>query len=93
MTDGGDDPAARDRAAREVEAAAARETGAVQARLRQVAADIRARRPPAPAGIPPEVHGLLLAHAAEIEAQPATRISARVPRLREDRRPATAESP
>jgi hypothetical protein len=93
LTDGGDDPAARDRAAREVEAAAGKESGAVQARLRQVAADIRARLPPAPAGIPPEVHRVLLAHAAEIEAQPATRISARVPRVREGRRPAASESP
>jgi hypothetical protein len=84
LQEAGEDPAARDRAAREVEEAARREgVPAVQARLRQVAADLRARVPAAPAGVPEDVHRLLLAHAAAIAAQPATRIGARVPRVRE----------
>jgi hypothetical protein len=90
----GEDPAARERAAHEVEAAAGREPmGPVRARLRQVAEEIRQRVPPAPAGVPEDVHRLLLSRAAQIEAQPATRIPTRVARPREDRRPETATSP
>jgi hypothetical protein len=90
----GDDPGARSRAAHEVEQAAAREpSNPVRARLRQVAEEIQNRVPPAPPGVPDEVHRLLLSRAAEIEAQPATRIPARVPRAREERRPEAATSP
>jgi len=91
LLEAGEDPAARDRAAREIEAAAARErAGPVTARLRAVAAEIRARIPEAPAGIPPDLHRLLLARATEIESQPLTRISARVPGRPRPRPEATA---
>ena len=89
----GDDPASRDRAAREVEDAAEKEgAGAVRARLRQVASSLRSKVPDTPEGVPPEVHRLLLAHAGEIEAQPRTRVAAGVPRLRE-RRSSEASAP
>jgi hypothetical protein len=90
----GDAPAARFRAAREIEQAAEREAApAVKARLRQVAAAIRNRQPSAPPGIPADVHRLLLARAAEIEAQPTGRVSAGVPGGRGRRRPAPTTSP
>lgn len=79
---GGDDPAARERAAHEIDQAAGREAGAVRARLQQVAADLRRRVPAAPAGIPEEVHRLLLSRVAEIEAQPTGHVATRVPRMR-----------
>ena len=85
LATGGDDPAARERAAREIDQAAARESaGAVRARLQQVAAAVRNRVPAAPEGIPEEVHRLLLRRVTEIEAQPAGHVAARLPRTRED---------
>ncbi|PYQ54242.1 MAG: hypothetical protein DMF78_06730 [Acidobacteria bacterium] len=85
------DPAARDRAAVEIEKAAGSETSpAVRARLRQVAASLRQSVPPPPEGIPPEVHQLLLTRAGEIESQPTGRIAARVARPREGRPESTA---
>jgi hypothetical protein len=79
---GGDDPAARERAAHEIDQAAGREGGAVRARLQQVAADLRRHVPRAPAGIPEDVHGLLLSRVAEIEAQPVGHVATRLPRMR-----------
>jgi hypothetical protein len=88
-----DDPAARERAAAEIDTAAESETSpAVRARLRQVAAALRQRTPAPPAGIPPDVHRLLLAHAAEIESQPTGRVAPRVPRPSEPR-PESTSSP
>jgi hypothetical protein len=89
----GDDPAARERAAREVEQAAAKESAAVKARLHQVATGLRNRVPPAPKGIPPEVHHLLLDHATDIAAQPMDRVRAGVSRARGRSRPEPASSP
>jgi hypothetical protein len=90
----GDDPPARARAAQELDLAAAHETSeAVRARLRQVAEGLRNRVPAAPAGIPEDVHRLLLSRAAAIEGQPTTRVPTRVPRAREDARPAAVVSP
>lgn len=64
----GEDPAARGRAASEIETAAAAEpNGATRARLERIAAELRARTPAAPEGIPPELHRLLSERAAEIE--------------------------
>jgi hypothetical protein len=81
---GGDDPAARERAALEIDQAASREgSGAVRARLQKVAAELRQRVPAAPPGIPEDVHRLLLSRAAEIEAQPTGHVAARLPRMRE----------
>src|SRR5712691_1806453 len=75
------DPAARDRAAAEIDKAAEGEaSAAVRARLRQIAGGLRQHAPVAPPGIPPDVHQMLLARAAEIESQPTGRIAARVPR-------------
>lgn len=75
----GNDPGARERAAHEIEDAAAHETSdPVRSRLRQVAASLRARIPPPPDGVPEDVHRLLLSRAADIEAQPAGRIPSRV---------------
>ena len=83
----GNDPAARERAAREIEDAAAHETSdAVRSRLRQIAAGLRARVPPAPAGVPDDVHRLLLSRAADIEAQPPGRIPSRISQRGADRR-------
>jgi hypothetical protein len=85
------DPAARDRAAVEIDKAAASEaSAAVRARLRQVAANLRQSTPPPPAGIPAEVHQVLLARAGEIESQPTGRLAARVARPRETRPESTA---
>jgi hypothetical protein len=85
LATGGDDPAARERAAREIDQAAARETaGAVRTRLQQVAAALRNRVPAAPKGIPEEVHRLLLGRVTEIEAQPTGHVAARLPRSREE---------
>ena len=78
----GDDPAARERAALEIDQAAAREGGAVRARLQQVAAALRGRVPGPPAGIPEDVHRLLLSRVTEIESQPTGHVAARVPRMR-----------
>jgi hypothetical protein len=78
----GDDPAARERAAHEIDQAAAREGGAVRTRLQQVAAALRGRVPGPPAGIPEDVHRLLLSRVTEIEAQPTGHVAARVPRMR-----------
>lgn len=65
----GVDPAARERAAQEIETAADAEPSVpVRQRLRQVAAALRARQPPAPEGVPQEVHERLLARAADIQA-------------------------
>jgi hypothetical protein len=56
------------RAADEIEKAAAGERDARAAeRLRAVAAELRARQPPPPEGIPAEVHALLLGRLADIE--------------------------
>lgn len=69
LTAQGLDPAARLAAAREIEAAAETErNAAAKERLRQVARSLRERRPPAPEGVPPEVHELLLDRASEIQA-------------------------
>jgi hypothetical protein len=69
MTADGVDPAARDAAARELEAAAATEASpAVKQRLGQLARSLRGRRPPAPEGIPQPVHERLLDRAGEIQA-------------------------
>jgi hypothetical protein len=78
----GDDPAARERAAREIDQAAAREGGAVRARMQQAAADLRGRVPGPPAGIPGDIHRLLLSRVTEIEAQPTGHVATRVPRMR-----------
>jgi hypothetical protein len=48
-------------------AAEAEKTAAVRARLAEVAKALRARIPPAPEGIPPDVHALLAARAEEIQ--------------------------
>jgi hypothetical protein len=91
---GGDDPAARERAAHEIDQAAAREGGAVRARLQQVAAALRGRLPGSPAGIPEDVHQLLLGRVTEIESQPTGHVAARVPRMRPAAEtPAPATSP
>jgi len=85
LATGGDDPAARERAAREIDQAAAHEAaGAVRTRLQQVAAALRSRVPAAPKGIPEEVHRLLLRRVTEIEAQPTGHVAARLPRSREE---------
>ena len=89
MGAGGDDPAARERAAQEIDQAAAREgAGAVRTRLQQVAAGLRGRVPAAPKGIPEEVHRLLLSRVTEIESQPTGHVATRLPRMRE-----TTETP
>jgi hypothetical protein len=92
---GGDDPAARERAALEVDRAASREaSGAVRARLQKVAAELRQRMPAAPNGIPEDLHRLLLSRAADIEAQPTGHVAARVPRVRDaPETPAPTTSP
>jgi len=83
LSAGGDDPAARERAAHEIEEAAQGErVGPVRERLRAVAASVRARAPSPPEGISPETHQLLLSRSAQIEAQPTGRVPARVPRGR-----------
>jgi hypothetical protein len=91
----GDDPAARERAAREIDVAATREgAGAVRSRLQQVAGELRKRVPAAPRGVPADVHRLLLSRVTEIEAQPAGHVAARVPRVRnEPDAPAPTTSP
>ena len=91
----GDDPAARERAAHEIDQAAARESaGPVRTRLQQVAAGLRSHVPAAPQGIPEEVHRLLLSHVTEIEVQPRGHVASRLPRLRaEPETPAPATSP
>jgi hypothetical protein len=93
LAGGGSDPAARERAAAEIEKASRREPAPIKARLREIAAEMRARVPPAPEGIPEQVHQLLLSRAATIGSQPAGRVSSRVPRARERRRPAGSPSP
>ncbi len=66
----GADPAARERAARDVEAAAEEERdAAVRARLVQLSREMRDRAPAAPEGIPADLHRRLLDHADEIEAE------------------------
>jgi len=71
----GSDPAAREHAAAEIEAAATAERNvALAAGLRRVAAELRARRLPAPEGIPAEIGDLLSAHAREIEALSGPRL-------------------
>jgi hypothetical protein len=92
----GDDPAARERAAHEIDQAAARESaGAVRVRLQQVAAGLRSHAPAVPKGIPEDVHRLLLSRVTEIEAQPAGHVAPRLPRVREapDETPAPTTSP
>ena len=85
------DPDARQRAAAEIDKAAQAESSpAVRARLRQVAAGLREQQPVAPDGVPPEIHQLLLARAAEIEGQPTGHVPARVPRPRGERPEPTA---
>jgi hypothetical protein len=88
---GGDDPAARERAAHEIDQAASREgAGAVRARLQKVAAEMRQRVPTAPKGIPDEVHRLLLLRVTEIESQPTGHVATRVPRARVEPGPPTS---
>jgi hypothetical protein len=95
LAEEGDDPAARERAAHEIDQAAARESaGPVRTRLQQVAAGLRSHEPPAPKGIPAEVHRLLLLRVTEIEAQPRGHVASRLPRLRpEPETPAPTTSP
>lgn len=65
----GADPAASEAAAREIEKAAAAEHDPKLAReLRRVADETRQKKPPAPEGVPPGIHSLLLARASEIQA-------------------------
>lgn len=64
----GSHPGTLEIAAAELESAAAAEADpAVAARLRERARDLCARPAPPPAGVPPDVHELLLAHREEIE--------------------------
>jgi hypothetical protein len=86
LVSAGADPAARERAAAEIDRAAAGEAPAVRARLKALAGELRARVPPAPPGVPDEVHRLLVTRVAAIAAQPRERVWARVPRARERRR-------
>jgi hypothetical protein len=66
------DPAAREQAAAEIEGAAHGEADeAVRHRLEAVARALRAKTPPAPAGIPEGLHRLLLSRAMEIEEEAA----------------------
>ena len=79
----GDDPAARERAAHEIDQTAARESApAVRARLQQVAAGLRSRTPAAPQGISEDLHRLLLSRVDEIQAQPTGHVATRLPRPR-----------
>ena len=65
----GTDPAACEAAAKEIEKATAAEHDPMLARgLRRVADQTRQKKPPAPEGIPPEIHVLLLARASGIQA-------------------------
>jgi hypothetical protein len=91
----GDDPAARERAAHEIDQAASREgAGVVRARLQQVAAGLRRHTPTAPPGIPEDIHRLLLSRVTEIESQPTGHVAARLPRPREaPETPAPTTSP
>jgi hypothetical protein len=95
LAEDGDDPAARERAAHEIDQAAARESaGPVRTRLLQVSAGLRSHVPAAPKGIPEEMHRLLLQHVAEIETQPRGHVASRLPRMRaEAETPAPATSP
>ena len=80
----GNDPAARERAAKEIEAAAhAERDRAVAAGLLRVAGELRTRLVPAPAGVPDEIHALLSSHASEIESLVGTRLP--LPRTRRNR--------
>jgi len=75
LTAQGIDPAARDRAAEEIEKAAQAERDrALAAGLRRVAAQLRARPIPAPEGVPEQIHRLLTAHAREIQPLAGTRL-------------------
>ena len=75
LTAAGSDPAARDRAAEEIEKAAQVERDrAVAAGLRRVAGELRDRPIPAPEGVPEEIHRLLTAHAREIQPLAGTRL-------------------
>jgi hypothetical protein len=91
----GDDPAARERAAHEIDQAAGRESaGPVRTRLQQVASGLRSHTPAAPKGIPEEVHRLLLLRVTEIESQPTGHVASRLPRMRaEPETPAPTTSP
>lgn len=63
------DPAAVSRAAKELTTlAAAEKDAAVAGRLKRLAQSLSEQRVPAPEGIPPEVHAILLARAIEIDA-------------------------
>jgi hypothetical protein len=63
------DPAAVSRAAKELTTLAASEKdNAVAARLKRLAQSLQEQRVPAPEGIPPDVHVLLMARAIEIDA-------------------------
>ena len=65
----GRDPAAQERVADEILTVAREETdAATAARLRTAAERVRRRRPGPPAGVPAEVHELLLSRAGDIEA-------------------------
>jgi hypothetical protein len=75
LTAQGIDPAARDRAAEEIEKAAQAERDrALGAGLRRVAAQLRTRPIPAPEGVPEDIHRLLTAHAREIQPLAGTRL-------------------
>jgi hypothetical protein len=65
----GEDPAARSRAAQEIEAAARAERDShVASRLREVARGVRERQLAAPDGVPEDVHRLLLSSAQQIQS-------------------------
>jgi hypothetical protein len=69
LREAGQDPAAKERAAEEILSAARDEPdSATAAHLRAAAQRVRERRPGPPAGVPPDVHSLLLGRANDIEA-------------------------
>jgi hypothetical protein len=81
----GTDPAAIQRAAKEVsDLAGSQKDAAIAAALKKLAKELPSRRIPAPEGMPAEVHELLLARAVEIESlsDVASVLSNRRPRAR-----------
>jgi hypothetical protein len=81
LVEKGLDPAARDRAAEEIDKAAQAERDrSLATGLRRVAAELRARPLPPPEGVPEPVHALLGAHAREIQALAGARLPLPHPR-------------
>jgi hypothetical protein len=69
LRSGGQDPAVLEQMSHEIlDAARDEPNAATAARLRGVAQKVQQRRPPAPAGVPEDVHAMLLGRANEIEA-------------------------